>query len=79
MIVAALDASEAGCDVLAFSRDRDNDEDREKAIEEGIAAAKTARLAVVGAAAIPTLEGWILALMKTSRTEAMSPGVPKPN
>jgi hypothetical protein len=73
---AALDAKEAGCDVLAFSRDRDRDPDRHGAIEEGIRRiplAFSSPPAVIGGVAVPTLEGWILALLKEPRTEDLTP------
>jgi hypothetical protein len=68
----ALDARECGCSVLAFSRDRDNDLGREKAVEEGILAeASNASLKVVGGVAKPLIEGWLLALTGRSKTEDM--------
>jgi hypothetical protein len=72
----ALDAKEAGCEVLAFSRDADRDPGRAQAVEEGIArvpATFTSAREVIGGVAVPTLEGWILALLETRGTEALSP------
>lgn len=71
VLAIALDAKEAGCDVLAFSRDRDRDEERAEAIKRGIA--RVEGLDVIGGVAIPTLEGWLLALMGERRTEELSP------
>jgi hypothetical protein len=73
---AALDAKEAGCDVLAFSRDRDRDPDRHDAIEEGIRKVPEtfpSAPAVIGGVAVPTLEGWVLALSQELRTEELTP------
>jgi hypothetical protein len=67
----ALDAREAGCDVLAFSRDMDRDAAREDAVEEGIRLVEG--IGVIGGVAKPTIEGWILALLQERRTEDMSP------
>ncbi len=74
---AALDAKEAGCGALAFIRDRDGDDKREQAVEDGIRRARAelgGALEIIGAVAIPKLEGWILALRGHRRTEDMSPG-----
>lgn len=73
---AVLDAKEAGCDVLAFSRDLDRDPDRKDAIEEGIRRAPSTFASppvVVGGVAVPTLEGWVLALLQERRTEELTP------
>jgi len=62
----AKDAKDAGCDVLAFSRDLDRDTARRQAIEDGIARVPevfAGAPAVIGGVAVPTLEGWILALL----------------
>ena len=58
-----LHAYEAGCEVVAFSRDRDSDPDRDAAIERGIAAAKAAwpEMGVIGGIARPCIEGWVRA------------------
>jgi hypothetical protein len=72
----ALDAKEARCDVLAFSRDLDRDPARREAIEEGIRLVPSAFPAapdVIGGVAVPALEGWILALLGERATEEMSP------
>lgn len=73
---AALDAREANCQVLAFCRDRDKDIGRKDAIEDGmkrLAHDGSSPLGVIGGVAIPTLEGWVLALMSQSRTDSLSP------
>ena len=72
----AKDAKDAGCDVLAFSRDLDRDAARRQAIEEGIARVPEVLAgapAVIGGVAVPTLEGWILALLGVRAAEALSP------
>ena len=73
VMALALDARESGCHVLAFVRDRDNDDARPDAIAEGIRTAEEqGKLEIVGTVAIPKLEGWILALRGHHRTEGMS-------
>jgi hypothetical protein len=58
-------AAEAGCDIVAFVRDRDGEIDRQAAIE--IAIAEVARLglnvAVIGGVAVETVDAWILACL----------------
>ena len=71
----ALDAKEASCDVLAFSRDVDNDPLRQEAVEEGIRRIPdtfAAAPGVIGGAAVPTLEAWILALLGERHAEALT-------
>ena len=71
----ALDAKEAGCDVLAFSRDVDNDTTRKDAVEQGIRRIPetfTAAPEVIGGVAVPTLEAWILALLGELHTEELT-------
>jgi hypothetical protein len=73
---AALDAKEAGCDVLAFSRDLDKDEGRRDAVEEGMKRVPETFASapeIIGGVAIPKIEAWILALSGVRRTEQMSP------
>lgn len=72
-----LTAYEAGCEVVAFTRDADADPVRERAIHAGIAVAPQALdpvypLHVIGGVAIPCIEGWIVALCGESGTDAMS-------
>ena len=69
----ALDAIEAKCEVLAFSRDIDKDPKRAAAVEAGIALIpKTFAKApdVIGGVAVPALEAWILALLGHRCSEA---------
>ncbi|WP_437939418.1 hypothetical protein [Sorangium sp. So ce341] len=73
---AALDAKEAGCDILAFSRDIDRDPARREAIAEGIRRVSSSLSSppeVIGGVAAPALEGWILALLGEKATEELSP------
>ncbi|WP_437594917.1 hypothetical protein [Sorangium sp. So ce1000] len=73
---AALDAREAGCEVLAFTRDVDRDPARREAIAEGIRRVSLALSSppdVIGGVAAPALGGWILALLGEKATEEMSP------
>jgi len=73
---AALDAKEAGCDVLAFMRDRDKDHGRKEAVDEGIRrvpATLSSAPEVIGGVAVPKLEAWILALLQHRKTELLSP------
>ncbi|MBI4706259.1 MAG: hypothetical protein HY744_34615 [Deltaproteobacteria bacterium] len=69
----ALRAAEAGCQILAFVRDRDGDDARERDVEAGIGDAKARfpQLKIVGGVAIEELEAWLLALLGSSGTEAM--------
>lgn len=69
---AALDAREALCQILAFCRDRDKDENRAAAITKGMEKIDDS-LTVIGGLAIPTLEGWILALLGQAKTESLTP------
>jgi hypothetical protein len=72
----ALDATEAGCEVLAFSRDVDNDSARQQAVDDGLALIPQTFAdapGVIGGVAVPKLEGWILALLGVRGTEALSP------
>jgi hypothetical protein len=71
----ALEASEAGCEVMAFVRDTDAEGDRRAtAIALGIEAAtqKFPMVVVIGGVARPAIEGWILALRGLRDTDAMS-------
>ena len=69
----ALEARRAGANVLAFTRDADDDHQRPRLIAEAIRLARQQNPAVsiVGAAAVPVLEAWILALQGESGTESM--------
>ncbi len=72
--VLALDADEAGCQILAFLRDRDQDMEREAAVRTGLdwAETKYPHLGIIGGVMVPVLEGWILALAGEPATDAMS-------
>jgi hypothetical protein len=77
VLAAALDAKERGCEVLAFSRDVDSNPERREAIAKGIrlvpSVISSAPPEVIGGVAVPTLEGWILALLGERATEELSP------
>jgi len=68
-----FEAARARADVLAFTRDADGDSERPRVIEKAVASAQLqfSTVAIVGAAAVPVLEGWILALLGESGTEAL--------
>jgi hypothetical protein len=70
----ALSARDAGCEILAFTRDVDADEDRAAAIARGIALATDMfdTLVVVGGVARPAIEGWILACARARDSDSMS-------
>jgi hypothetical protein len=70
---AALDAHEAGCDALVFSRDTDGDPDRARDIVQGLERAKAefAALSIVGGGVEPRIEAWVLALRGHRRTEEL--------
>jgi hypothetical protein len=70
----ALIAKEAGCEVVAFTRDIDADHDREGGIEKGIERAGQMfdTLTIIGGVAKPALEGWILALLGERDTDRLS-------
>lgn len=69
-------AYEANCPVVAFTRDVDADEARPDAIRRGIEHARNIAhlraIEIIGGAAKPALEGWILALMGVRDSESMS-------
>lgn len=69
---AALDAREAQCQILAFCRDKDKDGSRGAAITNGMQNVGDS-LDVIGGLAIPTLEGWMLALLRQAKTELLTP------
>jgi hypothetical protein len=68
-----LDAVEAKANVLAFSRDADDDTSRAPRVHAGIAWTKSKypQLGIVGEMAIPTLEGWVLAMRGVAKTEQL--------
>jgi hypothetical protein len=72
VLAARLHATESGCDVVLFSRDRDGPKKDEREHEiEGVLAELAADpgVAVAGAVCIERLESWLLALSGRSRTE----------
>lgn len=72
-----LHAEEAEADIVAFSRDGDDEGvARQEAVVVGVQRARAGLsrpLAVVGEIALPSLEGWILALLGQHGTEDMTP------
>ncbi len=74
-------ARKAGAEVVAFTRDRDADVDREKEIEGAIEEAPslvTNAPKIVGAVAVEMLESWILALKGHANSESISRSKAKP-
>jgi len=71
-LVEAADAANA--QVVAFFRDSDDDVDRAEAIKQGIEKAREIypNIEIIGGAAIPVLEAWILAMLGHRRTETLS-------
>lgn len=69
-----LKAKESGCDVVAFTRDRDREVPRQKYVEEGIAQAMEDQAdcpEIVGGMAIEKLESWMVALAGKKGSETM--------
>ncbi len=72
-----LQAVEAGCDAVAFVRDRDGDVARQTCFEEGIEQAMGDHLdcpELIGAMVIEKLECWIVALAGHRGSESMREG-----
>jgi hypothetical protein len=69
-----LQAFENACEIVAFSRDTDADDERAAALHQGIAQAALhfSTIAIIGGPARPALEGWILALLGQSDTDGWS-------
>lgn len=75
-----LHAYEEACELLAFTRDGDDDTLREQEIRRvldtihsfGFASEFGYQLAIVGGIAKPKLEGWILCLLGVPHTDAMT-------
>jgi hypothetical protein len=59
--------------VLAFVRDADDDKNRPKMIDDAIGKAKETfpEVEVIGGAAVPVLEGWILAMLGERGSEKL--------
>jgi hypothetical protein len=69
-----LTAYEEASDAVAFSRDVDNDPDREAAVSAAIEWIRSEgwKIEVIGGVAKPAMEGWILALRGVPNTDDMS-------
>jgi hypothetical protein len=69
----ALEATERGCNVLAFSRDADT-ATTDSDIADAVSFAATAfpTVAIIGRLAKPMVEGWILALSGDADTDKLS-------
>jgi hypothetical protein len=67
----ALRASESKLDGVAFVRDRDRDEERERVVEDAIAeaASQFANVRVVGGVAVEAIEAWALAAQDVRECE----------
>ena len=70
----ALEAKRAGAEILAFVRDADGDTARLKTIDAAVAKAAEifSDLDIIGGAAFPVLEAWLLAMKHTHGTESLS-------
>jgi len=69
-MAATLDAWEADCVAVVFSRDTDGDPDRAKDIEKGVERAQDAYpVRVVGGVAHHEIEAWMLALRGQLKSE----------
>jgi hypothetical protein len=74
ILAARLHASERGCTVLMFSRDRDGSKNtaRQREIEQTLAElASDGGISIVGGVAVERLESWLLALSGCHGTEAL--------
>lgn len=71
MAALILDAKEAGAGALAFVRDSDGHETRERDILTAILAHQSSgsEVDVIGGVAVPVLEGWLLAVQGEAGTE----------
>jgi hypothetical protein len=67
----AHDAKDAGAEVFAFVRDADDERERPRVIDAAVVRAQEVfpSIRIIGKAAIPALEGWILAVMGEPGTE----------
>jgi hypothetical protein len=68
------EARRAKAAVVAFIRDANGDAERSQVLEAAIAKAASLfpTVRVIGGATIPVLEGWLLALLGTTKTEELS-------
>ena len=67
-----VEADEVGADVLVFVRDQDGDEERERAVKEGIRLAREDgrfHAKVAGGVAVQEIEAWLLAMLGERRSE----------
>jgi hypothetical protein len=72
---AAVQAKDAGCRVLAFSRDRDGDEQREKDVMTGIHRARAEIDGcpdIAGGMAVEAIEAWLISMQGDHRAESRS-------
>lgn len=69
----AQDAKDAGAAVLAFVRDADDDRERPRVIDAAVLRVQREipSIRIIGKAAIPVLEGWVLAVSGEAGTENM--------
>ena len=69
---AILHAEEAHCDVVAFTRDRDGDRQREKEIASCIARERTeAAIAIIGGVPVEQIESWVLSCKGIAAAESL--------
>jgi hypothetical protein len=68
-----VEARRASAHVVAFVRDADDDPERPTVIDAAIAKAKQTfpEVNVIGGAAVPVLEGWMLALLGAQGTQQL--------
>ena len=67
-----LKARDAGCQVVAFSRDRDGDHDREQDVQQGLERARKIFPdcpAIIGGMAVQKIESWVASLAGHRRAE----------
>ena len=77
ILAARLHATERGCTVLMFSRDRDGPKNtaRQREIEQTLTElANDGGISIVGGIAVERLESWLLALSGCAGTEALRDG-----
>jgi hypothetical protein len=68
---AALDARDAGCDVLVFVRDRDRDDSRRAAIERTRRELLDEGNRIAGGIACECADAWLLAIVGERRSESL--------
>lgn len=68
---AALDARDAGCDVLVFVRDRDRDDSRRTAIERAQRELLKEGKRIAGGVACECADAWLLAILGERRSESL--------